>query len=130
MSPSRGRYHEDRVGVPCCPLRHFARTARIQFELFPEVTHMSTIIFLMWIVLPTRVDTVEPPVMDPVIQFEESVVEMLAGAIAISRCLCSTIPRLDNSLASVGLFFLELAFLRRLVRRGMVRVSGKLGYKR
>lgn len=96
-SPSKGRYQEVSVGVPCWPLRHLVRIARMQLELLPEVTHISTTIFLMWTIFPTLVETVEPPVREAVIHVEESVVEILAGTRAISRCLTSAIPGLESS---------------------------------
>ncbi len=72
----------------------------MQFDALPVVAHISTVICLMWIELPTRVEDVEPPVIDAVIQVDDSVVVMLAGTIAISMCLVSITPGLDAKFRS------------------------------
>ncbi len=79
----------------------------MQLEALPEVTHMSTIIFLMWMTFPTRVDEVEPPVIDPVIHVEDNVVVMLDGTMAMSRCFVSSTPGDERSEASPPLLALR-----------------------
>lgn len=90
----------------------------MQLEAFPVVAHMSTMICLIWTMLPTRVDTVLPPVIAAVIHVEDSVVVMFAGVIAMSRCLSSVDPGDDSSCAADARF--RLARLEDLFRRGIV----------